>query len=90
MFEKLFLEHPKSVGEGYFAHMGTAFSFGVTMLLYGLVCLIHGIFPFLFKSAGSRAITELYRRMTVDRHSGKQPSDIDTASVDVMPSDAKG
>jgi hypothetical protein len=87
MFEKLFLEHPRSVGEGYFAHMGMAFSFGGTMLLYGLVCLIHGIFPFLFKSTGSRAITELYRRMTIDRDSRNKPSELE---VDAIPGDAKG
>jgi len=32
MFKKLFVEHPESVGESYFEHLGVAFSFGFQML----------------------------------------------------------
>jgi len=62
-----FTDHPASVGETYAEHMGQAVSFGVPMILAGLACLVHGVFPFLFKTTGSRAIRDLHRRMVTDR-----------------------
>jgi hypothetical protein len=62
-----FTEHPASVGESYLEHMGVAFSFGGRMILAGLACLVHGLFPFLFTRTGSRAIAELHERMVANR-----------------------
>ncbi len=67
MLKKLFTEHPETVGESYFAHMGQAFYFGSTMLLNGVACLLHGLFPFLFVKTGSKAITTLHDRMVMNR-----------------------
>jgi hypothetical protein len=63
-----FREHPASVGETYFEHMGMASSFGFRMLAAGCACLLHGLFPFLFVKTGSSAINELHDRMVVNRH----------------------
>nr|WP_281501572.1 DUF6356 family protein [Kordiimonas laminariae] len=65
--KKLFTEHPETVGESYFEHMGQAFSFGSSMLLNGIACLLHGFFPFLFVKTGSEAITKLHDRMVLNR-----------------------
>lgn len=67
MLKKLFTEHPETVGESYFEHMGQAFSFGSSMLLSGIACLLHGFFPFLFVKTGSEAITKLHDRMVLNR-----------------------
>jgi Family of unknown function (DUF6356) len=67
MFRKLFVDHPASVGESYFEHMGMAFSFSFTMMGAALACLIHGLVPGLFKSTGSQTITCLYNRMVANR-----------------------
>ncbi len=67
MIKKMFTEHPETVGESYFGHMGQAFSFGFAMLFNGLACLLHGLFPFLFIKTGSEAITKLYDRMVMNR-----------------------
>ncbi|MEM8852183.1 MAG: DUF6356 family protein [Pseudomonadota bacterium] len=64
---RLFTEHPRTVNETYFEHMGVATSFGVRMLGASLACLVHGIFPFLFTKTGSRTITELYTEMNEGR-----------------------
>ena len=70
-----FTEHPASVGESYVEHMGVAFSFGARMIVAGLACLLHGIFPFLFTKTGSRAIAELHERMVSNRvRHGAQPA----------------
>jgi hypothetical protein len=62
-----FTEHPASVGETYFGHLLHAGCFGVRMVLAGVACLIHAVFPFLFERTGSRAIGELNERMTSRR-----------------------
>ena len=67
MWKSLFTDHPASVGETYTEHMAMASSFGIRMLLGGLACLIHGIFPFLFVKTGSRFIANLHDRMVTNR-----------------------
>jgi hypothetical protein len=62
-----FTAHPASVGEGYWQHMGMALSFAGALLLAGLACLLHALFPFLCQTTGSRAVTRLYRRMVTHR-----------------------
>lgn len=62
-----FTEHPEAVGETYFEHMGVAGSFGFAMIGGGIACLLHGIFPFLFTSTGSRTIKALNERMLASR-----------------------
>jgi hypothetical protein len=68
-----FTEHPASVGETYFQHMGMASSFGVTMIAAGVACLVHAVLPFAFVKTGSDAITTLYRRMVTHRVGGTAP-----------------
>lgn len=63
----LFTEHPESVGETYVEHLGEAWSFSGAMLLGGLLCFVHGLFPFLFKKTGSQIITRLHDRMVLCR-----------------------
>jgi len=67
VLKKLFTQHPETVGESYFGHMGQAFSFGAEMLVCSFACLIHGLLPFLFVKTGSNAITRLHRRMVTHR-----------------------
>lgn len=68
MFEKLFLEHPRSVDESYVEHFGMASSFGFRMIFAGLACLVHAVVPGLFVRTGSNAIRELHERMVTNRH----------------------
>lgn len=65
---KLFTEHPKSVGESYFQHMGVAFSFAGKTFIACIACFLHGIFPFLCTKRGSEIIRELHDRMVTHRH----------------------
>jgi uncharacterized membrane protein len=64
---RLFTEHPQSVGESYTEHMGVAFSFGWRMVLAGLACLVHAVLPFMFVKTGSQTIAVLYDRMVAHR-----------------------
>jgi hypothetical protein len=67
MLKKLFVEHPQSVGESYVQHLGVAFGFGFQLMSAALMCIIHGLVPGLFKTAGSQAITTLHDRMITNR-----------------------
>ena len=62
-----FTDHPATVNETYFQHMGTAFSFGGRMLLGSLACFVHGFFPWLCLTRGSDTIRVLHHRMVTHR-----------------------
>ena len=67
MFDKLFLDHPRSVDEGYFEHFCVAAGFGGRMFMASLACLIHAAIPSLFVRTGSNTIRELHNRMVTNR-----------------------
>ena len=69
---RLFTEHPASVGETYWAHLLRASWFGGKLLLAGIACFTHAVFPFLFVKTGSQAITELYSQMVTHRRGDSQ------------------
>ena len=64
----LFKDHPASVGESYFEHMGSAFGFAARLLGAAFACFVHGLFPFLFTSTGSRTVKQLHQEMVAGRH----------------------
>lgn len=64
---KLFKNHPATVGETYFEHMGTAFTFAARLFGASIACFVHGLFPFLFTSTGSATVKRLYHGMIVAR-----------------------
>jgi hypothetical protein len=63
----LFTAHPNSVDESYTRHLAMASGFGLRLIVAGLACLVHGIFPFLCTRTGSDAIRELHTRMVTHR-----------------------
>ena len=65
-----FTAHPHDVGETYFEHGRFACRFGAKMTAGGLAALLHGIFPFLFQTTGSRITRELSR--TLDESAARQ------------------
>lgn len=68
---KAFTQHPETVGETYFEHLGSASGYAATMAAGAVACLLHGIFPFAFQVSGSRRIRELHHRMVTHRTAGK-------------------
>ena len=54
-----FTTHPRSVGESYLEHGAFACRYGAKMTLGGLAAFVHGLFPFLFETTGSRITREL-------------------------------
>ena len=69
MFERIFLSHPRAVGESYGEHATTAARFGFTMIVGGAACVVHAIVPVLFVRTASDAVKRLYGQMLA-RHAG--------------------
>jgi len=69
----LFTEHPSSLNESYSEHFLCAFTYGIRIVFSGFACLIHSVFPFLFKTAASDLANEIvndvtFRKQTTSVH----------------------
>lgn len=78
VLRQIFLDHPESVGETYLVHQRRAFGFGLSMILGGLACLVHGLVPAMFLHTGSDTIARLHHRMAGRRTAASNPSVIAT------------
>jgi hypothetical protein len=61
-----FTVHPHSMGESYWKHFFFASLFGCSMLIAGVACILHAIFPFIFKTTGSNMLIRQMKHF-VDR-----------------------
>lgn len=66
MIDRVFRDHPRKVGEGYFEHMAFAARFATRLLGAALAAITHAVVPCLFESTASRTVrtmaAELERR----------------------------
>jgi hypothetical protein len=74
MIGRLFIEHPRAVGESYGEHFAVAARFGATMVLGGLACIVHAIVPGLFVRTGSSAVKTLYSEMVARQPTLAKPA----------------
>ena len=51
--------HLDEAGESYTEHFAVASGFGLRMILGGLGCLVHAVFPFLCERTGSNTVRSL-------------------------------
>jgi hypothetical protein len=63
MFDRLFLAHPRAVGESYRAHQRVALGVGLALLGAGLASLVHALVPGLCERTASRTIQALNTRI---------------------------
>lgn len=75
MFEA-FNRHPRDVGETYGEHLGQASTFGAGLIVAGLACLVHAVFPFWFERTASQRVQKLHARMTNRRAVEAPNSDV--------------
>ena len=62
-----FSEHPASVGETYWQHLGAAMGYSLRMLRGALACAVHGLCPWLCTATGSETIGALHRELQARR-----------------------
>ncbi|MEQ1863872.1 MAG: DUF6356 family protein [Micropepsaceae bacterium] len=67
MFDRLFLAHPRSVGETYVEHATMATSFAARLFVAACACFMHALVPALFPRTASRIIAALHGRMIANR-----------------------
>ena len=65
MFNRLFMDHPRDVGESYGEHFATAAGFGFRMVVGGVACIVHALIPALFVRTASDTVKSLYATMKV-------------------------
>jgi hypothetical protein len=81
VFARLFLDHPRTVGESYWEHFRVAGSFGVTMAVGGLKAMVHAVLPNCYETAGSDTIRALHKTM-VEKRGAKRDATMEMLSVE--------
>ncbi len=67
MVKSLFIEHPASVRETYFKHLGNALCFSGRLTAAAFTAFIHAFLPFMFEKTASNIIEELHHKMVTHR-----------------------
>ena len=70
MLDKVFLDHPHSLGETYWQHQRRALHFGISMITAGVACLVHALVPAVFVRTASSRVRSLYDEMNATRRLG--------------------
>ena len=81
MFSRIFLDHPKTVGESYWEHFRVAGSFGVAMVTGGVKAMVHAALPNVYETAGSDTIRRLHTIM-VEKRGAKRDATMEMLSVE--------
>ena len=61
--DRLFLEHPRSLGMSWAGHGVGALAIGVRLVGAGAACLVHAVVPGVFTQTAGKTITGMYDHM---------------------------
>jgi len=61
--DRLFLEHPRSLGMSWASHGVGAVAISATLVGAGLACLVHAVVPGFFTQTAGKTIDRMYRHM---------------------------
>lgn len=64
MIRKIFLDHPRSVGETFSAHFLFALGFSLTLFGAAFAALVHAFIPALCEKTASTLIKRLYAKIS--------------------------
>ena len=81
MIERIFLAHPRTVGESYGEHFGVAGRFGLEMIAGGGKALVHAVFPNLCETSASDTIRRLHAIM-VEKRGARRDATIEQMTID--------
>jgi hypothetical protein len=71
--DRVFLAHPRTVGESYLEHSAFALGIASRLLLAGSAALIHAIVPCLCETTASRIILGMHANIIARRAKANQP-----------------
>ena len=64
---KLFTDHPKAAGEGYFEHMAFALAFSGRLFRGAFAALVHGFVPGVCETTASQTVLEMSDKLRARR-----------------------
>ena len=73
--DRLFIDHPKSLGMNWAAHGKGAAKIGGELIAAGGACLIHAIVPGWFTQTAGRTVDRIYSEMLQRKASAANPND---------------
>ena len=73
MLDRLFMEHPRSLGLSWFKHGAGALKIGTKLIGAGCAALVHGLIPGLFTDTAGRTVTETYNYIQKIRAGSGKP-----------------
>lgn len=71
--ERMFVDHPRSLGMSWAAHGVGAAKIGVELIAAGAACLIHAIVPGWFTQTAGKTITGMYDHMMKRKAGASNP-----------------
>jgi hypothetical protein len=63
MADRLFLEHPRSLGMTWLGHGVGAVAIGLRLIGAGAACLVHAVVPGIFTQTAGRTVARMYEHM---------------------------
>jgi hypothetical protein len=81
MISRIFLAHPRTVGEGYWEHFSVASRFGIQMLIGGGKAMVHAVFPNLCQTSASDTVVKLHA-ILVEKRGAKRDATAEMLSVE--------
>ena len=74
MFDRLFHEHPKSLGMSWAGHGIGALKIGARMIGAGAACIVHAVVPGVFTETAGRTVIDLHEHMTRRKAGSADPT----------------
>ena len=71
--DRLFLEHPRSLGMSWAKHAGGAVKIGCELIGAGMAALVHAVVPGWFSETAGRRVTETYHYIQKIRAGSSSP-----------------
>lgn len=73
LVDRLFLEHPRSLGMSWAGHGVGALKIGAELVGAGVACLVHAVVPGLFTQTAGKTVTQMYDHMMQRRAGASNP-----------------
>lgn len=73
MLDRLFVDHPRSLGMSWFEHGVGAVKIGGEMIAAGVACIVHAIVPGWFTQTAGRTVERLHDHMLHRRAGAANP-----------------
>jgi hypothetical protein len=71
--ERLFVEHPRSLGMSWASHGAGALAIGVRLVGAGLACVVHAIVPGVFTQTAGKTVTDMYEHIAQRKAGAANP-----------------